>query len=142
MPNRMRVAKVLTQDVLGFQQWNGLLGETVNMPTDAYDAVEGAMEAVVERVAQAVDWERLLEEAAMRHGFIHDDKPVDGMRITPKGVCGECLREALLCDRVGAPAWHEQETTPLVHGNTDWPSIVADNRQWREVAHRHPYSGD
>lgn len=139
MPNRLRVAKVLTQDVLGFQQWNGLLGETVHMPTDAYDAVEQAMEAVVERVAQSVDWPRLLEEAVMRHLLVHPDQEPDERRITSKDVCGECLREALLCDRTGAPAWHEQESTPLRLQKVDWPTVVQDNRKWRDVAHGHPY---
>lgn len=140
MPNRMRVAKTLVEDVLGFQQWDGLLGETVNMPTDAYDAVEEAMEAIVERVAQTVDWPRLLEEAVMRHALLHDDMEPDKGRITTKDVCGDCLREALLQDRVGAPAWHETESTPLRLQKTDWPTVVADNRKWRDVAHRHPYS--
>jgi hypothetical protein len=140
MPNRMRVVRVLTQDVLGAQQWNGLIGETVNMPVDDYEAVEEAMTAVLERVAKAVDWPRLLKEAAWRHGFLHWDKEeAEPNRSEAEGVCGECLREALLAEDRGAPDWDKHPSTPLEHEKTDWPAIVAKELEHRDAAHWHPY---
>ncbi|MFC8570726.1 hypothetical protein ACFUIW_33715 [Streptomyces sp. NPDC057245] len=136
MPNRQAIIGALTQDVLGAQQFNGLRGECVNMPTDDYEAVRDAMEAVVERVARAVNWERLLREASYRHLHLHHERKDDGF-VT--GVCHECLVEALLADDTGAPNWEKHPVSPRRFPNLDWPTVVASNLKHREVAHWHPY---
>jgi hypothetical protein len=140
MPNRMAVVGVLTQDVLGAQVRNGLIGETVNMPTDDYDRVEEAMTAVLERVSKAIDWARLLREASFRHMHLHPDfKEPDRNWNAASGVCGECLREALLADERGAQDWEKHPSTPLAHEKTDWPTVVSEELEHRNAAHWHPY---
>ncbi len=140
MPNRMAVIKVLVQDVLGAQIWNGLRGETVNMPVDDYERVEEAGAAILERVAKAVSWDRLLMEASFRHNALHSDKEQDKhFWNLAKGVCGECLREALLAEDRGAQDWGEHPSTPLTHEKFDWPTAVAEELEHRSVATWHPY---
>lgn len=129
----------LVQDVLGVQTFDGRYGggHTVNMPPESYAAVENAMDAVVERVVQLVDWPRLLEEAGWRHQFVHEDKDVEeNLNTNVRGVCSECLREALLVSDTEAQCW-TQELIPLEHQMTDWPSSVHDNFQHRSASH--PY---
>lgn len=142
MPNRKAVIEVLVQDVLGVQRWNGLRGETVNMPTEDWDRTEEAATAILERIAGAVNWSRLLMEAHWRHTQLHEDREAP-KRWTPTaaGVCGECLREALLSEERGAPDWERHPSRPLVHEKTDWPSVIADTLKHREVAFWHPYKG-
>ncbi|MEY9842498.1 hypothetical protein [Streptacidiphilus sp. EB103A] len=141
MPNRRRVVEVLTQDAVGAQQWNGARGECVTMPTDAYYAVQDAMTAVLERVARAVDWPRLLTEAASRHLVVHPDLEPDDRHWNPAAgaVCGECLCEALLADDRGAPNWRDHPVSPREQPHTDWPRVVADNLHHRAASHYHPY---
>lgn len=140
MPNRLAVIKALTQAVLGAQLWNGLIGETVNMPTEDYERVEGASAAMLETVVRAVNWERLLMEAYWRHMRLHEDKaPEERWQPTTSEVCGECLREALLAEDRGAQDWDKHPSTPLRHEKTDWPTIVAEELEHRSAAHWHPY---
>ena len=140
MPNRQAVVKVLRDDVLGAQQFNGLIGETVNMPMDDFERVEEATTAILERVAAAVSWERLLMEASFRHNSLHPEKAPDNRYWSlAMGVCGECLREALLAEQHGGQRWEETPSTPLTHQKTDWPSIVAEELEHRDAAHWHPY---
>jgi hypothetical protein len=140
VPNRQRVIKVLTQSVLGAQQFNGLIGETVNMPIDDYEAVEDAMAGLLERVVAAVDWPRLLMEASWRHVSLHLDKEeLERYRSEAAGVCGECLAEAMLQDRAGAPDWDNYPTSPREFVNMDWPTVVSTNLKHREAAHWHPF---
>ncbi|WP_333745576.1 hypothetical protein [Streptomyces sp. IBSBF 2950] len=138
MPNRQAVIKVLAQDVLGAQRWNGLKGECVSMPTEKYDEVEAAAEAILERVARAVSWPRLLREAASRHLHVHPDLE-DKEQFLVEGVCGECLVEALLADDRGAPDWDKHPNSPRRRANHDWPTPVAANLKFRKRAHWHPY---
>jgi hypothetical protein len=98
------------------------------------------MTAVLERVAKAVDWDRLLMEAYWRHSDLHEGAaPKDRYQPTTADVCGECLREALLCERRGAPDWEREPNTPLTHQKTDWPTIVAKELEHRDASHWHPY---
>jgi hypothetical protein len=139
MPNSLAIWRVLTQDVLGAQEFNGALGAPESMPADNYDLVEEAAAAILERIAAAVDWERLLEEAYWRHQDLHEDFEPEPRRSTTKDVCGECLREALLTDERYSPNWERHPSTPLTRQKVDWPSIVAANLKYREDARWHPY---
>ncbi|MEU9778048.1 hypothetical protein [Streptomyces sp. NPDC047968] len=140
MPNQLRVTRVLTENVVGPQIWDGRLGECQTMPTDQYDAVEEAMAAVLERVAAAIDWPRLLAEASWRHSTLHE-KTLDNEKRpagqgTPwechaTGVCGECLRHALLTPETGAHNWEKTPDVPLTRTEADWPGVVADSLQYR-----------
>ncbi|MDX3165921.1 hypothetical protein PV516_19225 [Streptomyces scabiei] len=138
MPNRQAVIKVLAQDVVGAQRWNGLKGECVTMPTEAYYEVEDAAEAILERVARAVSWPRLLREASWRHLHLHPDKENDKEGYAT-GVCSECLVEALLADDRGAPDWDKHPESPRRRADFDWPTAVAANTKHRTRAHWHPY---
>ncbi|MFE5847198.1 hypothetical protein ACFQ7N_36825 [Streptomyces niveus] len=140
MPNRLAVITALTQDIVGAQRWDGRKREYVAMPTEDHHAVEDAAAAVLERIARAVDWPRLLRESALRHAFLHPDREVpDREWSSAQGVCGECLAEALLADGSGAPNWHVHPTSPRAHENLDWPVVVSDNLPHRREAHWHPF---
>lgn len=140
MPNRRRVIETLTQDALGAQRFNGLIGECVSMPHADYEAVRDAMTAILERVVRAVDWPRLLREASFRHDTVHPDhEPSAEDWNLATGVCGECLAEALLADDMGAQDWKRTPTIPRGHGSTDWPATVARTFHHRDRAHWHPY---
>jgi hypothetical protein len=140
MPNSEAVRKVLTQDVLGGQIWNGLIGQPVRMPIDDYERVEEAAMAILERVAQAVNWDRLLMEAYWRHQRLHEDKETEERwQPTTSETCGECLREALLADDMGAQDWDRRPSTPMTRQKLDWPTVVAEELEHREVATWHPY---
>jgi hypothetical protein len=138
--NSLAVWRVLKQDVLGNQIRNGLTDTYLRMPDEVDDRMEEAAAAILERVASAVDWERLLEEAYWRHGEAHEEdwKPQD-RRVTTADVCGECLREALLSEQRYSPNWGEHPSTPLTRQKLDWPQVVADVLQYRAVANWHPY---
>jgi len=134
------VIQVLTQDVLGAQRWHGGRGECETMPTADYEAVQDAMTAVLERVVRAVDWPRLLREAAGRHLLLHEDAEPDPREWSPAtGVCGECLAEALLADGIGAPDWVNHPTSPREYESHDWPAAVAEHFHHRQAAHWHPF---
>ncbi|MEU2453846.1 hypothetical protein ABZ605_27685 [Streptomyces sp. NPDC012765] len=146
MPNQLAVVRVLAEDIDGPQ--DGRVGECQTMPTDLYYDVEEAMAAVLERVAAAVDWPRLLAEAAMRHSFIHthtledEDRPAgQGTRweCSARGVCGECLRHALLTDETGAHRWDKAPDVPLTREHLDWAPTVAAALPHR---HTHPSADD
>jgi hypothetical protein len=140
MPNSEAVKKVLTQDILGAQTWNGLIAQTVNMPIDDYERVEEAARAILERVASAVQWDRLLMEAHWRHMDMHPDKEKhDVYQPTAPEVCGECLREALLSEEPYTPDWKRYPSTPLKRQKLDWPTVVAEELEHRSVATWHPY---
>ncbi|WP_327594669.1 hypothetical protein [Streptomyces chartreusis] len=140
MPNRRAVIGSLTQDVLGAQVFNGLIGECKSMPDARYRQVQDAMAAVLERFARAIDWPRLLREASSRHIRLHPDKKLDPRDWSAaENVCGECLEEALLADDIGAPDWERHPTAPREHANTDWPTAVHANLRYRKRAHWHPY---
>jgi hypothetical protein len=140
MPNRERVIGALTECVLGAQRFNGLIGECVSMPNEEYEATKDAMTAVLERTVRAVDWSRLLREAAYRHDTVHPDHEPDARDWSPAtGVCGECLAEALLAADTGAQNWERTPSTPRERDATDWPATVARNFHHREAAHWHPY---
>ncbi|MGW1496127.1 hypothetical protein [Streptomyces sp. NPDC002402] len=142
MPNQLAVVRVLTENVVGPQIWNGLVGECRTMPTTTYDEVEEAMAAVLERVAAAVNWPRLLAEASWRHSTLHEktledeDRPAgDG---TPwechaRGVCGECLRHALLSPETGAHRWQDHPDVPLTRQGLDWAKTVTDTIGYRRT---------
>ncbi|MEU3042244.1 hypothetical protein ACFWC2_14475 [Streptomyces diastaticus] len=140
MPNRRRVVETLTQDVVGAQVFNGLIGECVSMPHADYEAVQDATAAILERVVRAVDWPRLLREASFRHDIVHPDQEPSAEDWSPAtGVCGECLAEAMLADDLGAQDWERKPTIPREHSSTDWPATVARTFDHREGAGWHPY---
>ena len=140
MPNRRRVIQTLTQDVLGAQRFNGLIGECVSIPNDDYEAVKAAMAAVLERTVKVVDWPRLLREASFRHDTVHPDLKPDGRDWSlASGVCGECLAEAMLADDMGAQDWDRTPTAPREQEDTDWPALVVKHFPHRETALWHPF---
>ncbi|MER7688298.1 hypothetical protein [Streptomyces sp. NPDC097610] len=142
MPNREAVVRVLTQDVLGNQRRNGRTRQYESMPTSAYHDMLDAAAAIVERAARAVDWPRLLFEAASRHALLHPDRPAQDDRQYPSPVadlCGDCLREAFLADDTGAQDWTARPASPREHSGTDWPAIVAAVFPHRAAASWHPF---
>ncbi|MER5356484.1 hypothetical protein ABT093_39965 [Kitasatospora sp. NPDC002551] len=142
MPNRLAVIKTLRQDVLGNHRWDERTRSYTTMPTEDVWAVEDAMAAILERVARAVDWPRLVLEATQRHAVLHPQRPATFRDWTPEiGLCRECLIEALLSDETGAANWISHPTTPKEHDHTDWPNIVATHLPHRAAASWHPYEG-
>ncbi|MCG7523966.1 hypothetical protein MHW47_05860 [Streptomyces sp. OfavH-34-F] len=140
MPNRLAVIKTLQQDVLGNHRWDDRTRSYTTVPAEAVWAVEDAMAAILERVARAVDWPRLLLEATQRHEVLHPETPDSPRDWTPElGLCRECLVEALLSDQIGATNWITHPATPKEHDRTDWPSIVAAHLPHRASAAWHPY---
>ena len=141
MPNFMAVVKMLAQVVVGRHVRNGARGECQTMPTGQYDATEEAMAAVLERVVVAVDWPRLLMEASWRHAEVHPDrKEQDRYWSETAGVCGECLAEAMLATRTGAPDWTDHPTAELTRQDVDWPVVVAASLPHRRDPVRHAYT--
>lgn len=137
----MAVVKTLTQDVVGQHVWNGARGECQTMPTEQYEAAEEAMAAVLERVVVAVDWPRLLMEASWRHMQLHPDrKETERYWSEAEGVCGECLAEALLAARTGAPDWDRHPSAALTRQSVDWPQTVADSLPHRRHPIQHAYT--
>ncbi|MFJ8752052.1 hypothetical protein ACIREO_22380 [Streptomyces sp. NPDC102441] len=134
--------RVLTQDILGNQRWNGRTRQYESMPTSTFhDMLDGAA-AIVERAAGAVNWPRLLFEAASRHMLLHPDRLVEDDRQHPSPVadlCGECFREAILADDTGAQDWTARPASPREHRGTDWPAIVAAVLPHRAAAHWHSF---
>lgn len=137
MPNRERVALVLTEAVLGTQIWGAAGCRT--MPDEAHYAVHVAADALVELVGRAIHWPRLLVEAEYRHAQLHDGrKPEAGTVYEPLGreVCGECLHQALLChdDLPGGHDWAKQPVIPARRGGVDWAAVFAENIGCRREA--------
>jgi hypothetical protein len=140
MPNRLAVIRTLLQDVLGNHRWDERTRTHPTVPDEAVWAVEDAMAAILERVARAVDWPRLILEAIQRHEVVHPDAAASPRDWTPElGLCRECLVEALLSDQTGATNWITHPATPTTHDPTDWPSIVAAHLPHRAAAAWHPY---
>lgn len=110
------------------------------MPTDTYEDVQDAMAAIVERIAVA-DWRRLLVEATWRHMTLHPDHEEKLDRYVSEGenVCGECLAEALLQQRTGAPDWVREPFAEIQHQDVDWAAAVADALQHRRGTISHQY---
>ncbi|OEV09329.1 hypothetical protein AN218_23160 [Streptomyces nanshensis] len=131
----------LTQQVVGSQRFNGLRGECVSMPPADLHAVQDACAAILENVARAVNWARLLQEASGRHQLLHPDRQEDGPRWSPvDDVCGECLEEALLAEGFGSPDWGKAPSSPREFGEIDWPTVVAKQLPHRGAAHWHPFA--
>ncbi|MFE9424164.1 hypothetical protein ACFYNO_14495 [Kitasatospora sp. NPDC006697] len=140
MPNRLAVIKALRQDVLGNHRWDERTRRYATMPAEDVWAVEDAMAAILERVARAVDWPRLILEATQRHAVLHPQTPATFRDWTPEiGLCRECLVEALLSDETGATNWITHPITPKEHDQTDWPTLVAAHLPHRAAASWHPY---
>lgn len=139
MPNSLAVWRVLTQDVLGAQTRNGITDTYMHMSNEDHDLVEEACAAILERVAAAVDWERLLEEAYWRHQTLHEDFEPKQHRYTTRDVCGGCLKEALLSEQRYSPDWERYPSRAPSRQNLDWPRIVANNLKHRSNAYWHPY---
>lgn len=95
LPNELAVVRVLTEDVAGAQKWNPLRRKYEGVPTAEYEQVEEAMAAVLERVALAVDWNRLLAEASWRHGLVHD--VADEETAHKKNLRWKCPASPLVC---------------------------------------------
>ncbi|MFE1206374.1 hypothetical protein ACFW5V_32325 [Streptomyces sp. NPDC058762] len=140
MPNQLAVIRSLRQDVIG-PQHHYMFGEIATMPAEAYDAVTDAMAAILERVAVAVDWRRLLVEASWRHMTLHPERKETMLQYQSEaaGVCGECLAEALLQENTGAPDWEREPNAEMRHQAVDWAAVVYDTLQHRRGAIRHKY---
>lgn len=136
----LAVVKDLTQDVVGTHVWNGAIAECQTMPTDQYDATEDAAAAILERVAVAVEWDRLLMWAAWRHMELHPDRKETGDYWSEAtNVCGECLREALLSQALGAPDWKQQPSAELTRAGVDWAAVIAESYKHRRGEIRRTY---
>lgn len=129
MPNSERVALVVTEAVVGPQVWQ--YGACDTMPDEEYERTKLAAVGVLELVARAIDWPRLLADAEQRHRVLHRDTcpedPRAYLQPMTRDVCGECLREALLAH--GYPG-HSQDwkTSPTVERRAaylDWPAVFA-----------------
>ncbi|MFE6185417.1 hypothetical protein ACFQ6U_13430 [Streptomyces sp. NPDC056465] len=140
MPNHLAVVRSLRQDVIG-PGHHYSYGEVATMPVEPYEAVTDAMAAILERVAVAVDWRRLLVEASWRHMSLHPDRREELTRYQSeaKHVCGECLAEALLQESTGAPDWEREPNAELRHQAVDWAAIVAEALQHRRGIVEHQY---
>lgn len=142
MPNFKAVIDALTQDVVGpGHHFNGARGEVATMPTEQFEAVQDAAAAILERIAVAVDWRRLLVEASWRHMALHPDRKeeLDRYWTEAENVCGECLAEALLQQRMGAPDWERDPTAEMRHQDVDWAAVVAESLPYRRGVLRHAY---
>ena len=140
MPNELRVREVLTEAIVGGQTFHGLHG-CVSMPDALYRSVkDDATRAILHMVAAAIDWPRLLQGAAMRHGVVHPDKPGDPNRpsLADELVCGSCIRHSLLSETGNEGSSHEWARKPDVdldgHVGVDWPVIVAQAVRHRRLA--------
>jgi hypothetical protein len=141
MPNQLAVVRSLRQDVIG-PAHHYSFGEIATMPVDPYEAVTDAMAAILERVAVAVDWRRLLVEATWRHLDLHPDRKekLDKYRSEAEDVvCGECLAEALLQENVGAPDWEREPNAEMRHQAVDWAAVVAETLPHRRGVIGHEY---
>ncbi|MFF1600724.1 hypothetical protein ACFVYV_25000 [Streptomyces mirabilis] len=140
MPNQLAVVRSLRQDVIG-PHHNYSFGEIATMPVEPYEAVTDAMAAILERIAVAVDWQRLLVEASWRHMELHPDREekLDKYKSEAANVCGECLAEALLQENVGAPDWKREPDAEMRHQAVDWPAAVAEALQHRRGTLEHKY---
>jgi hypothetical protein len=141
MPNRKAVVESLRQDVIG-PQHHYSFGEIATMPVEAYDAVTDAMAAILERVAVAVDWRRLLVEATWRHMRLHPDRKETLLKYQSEAdgvVCGECLAEALLTEDRYAPDWEQNPDAEMRCQAVDWPAVVAEVLQHRRGTLEHKY---
>lgn len=140
MPNQLAVVRSLRQDVIGLHHHYSH-GEIATMPAAPYDAVTDAMAAILERVAVAVDWPRLLVEASWRHMRLHPDREETRLRYQSEAenVCGECLAEALLQENTGAPDWEREPSAEIRHQGVDWAAAVAQVLQYRRGPVKHEY---
>ncbi|MEU5748282.1 hypothetical protein ABZ804_22420 [Streptomyces sp. NPDC047726] len=140
MPNQLAVVRSLRQDVIG-PNHHYSYGEIATMPVEPYEAVTDAMAAILERIAVAVDWPRLLVEASWRHMRLHPDRTEERLRYQSEArhVCGECLAEALLQENTGAPDWERQPYAELRHQAVDWAAIVAEVLPHRQGTIEHQY---
>ncbi|MEU9755718.1 ClpX C4-type zinc finger protein [Streptomyces althioticus] len=136
MPNSLAAEEVLTQQVVGVQQFDGARGRCVSMPDDLYTDVRAAARAILHTTAAAIDWPRLLQGAAMRHDVLHPDQEQHPDRpALSEGVCGSCLKHALLSEtgNEGSPYhWQQTPDSPTDgHEGVDWPAVVAQGVRHR-----------
>lgn len=139
MPNSERVALVLTEAVVGPQVWQHEACDT--MPDDEYERTKLAAVGVLELVARAVDWPRLLAEAEWRHNKLHYGTCPEirgGWQPSTSDVCAECLREALLVH--GGPGhtqnWVDQPEVARRAFAVDWPAVFAETIKFRRRSFR------
>lgn len=108
MPERERAALFVTHQFIGTQVWDGLTGECITMPTEAYDRTKTAADLLFERLVDHLDWSRVMLAAAGRHIALinagtHPGNGTGSSRSyttvgADLGVCGQCVQEALLDD--------------------------------------------
>lgn len=130
MPVRRRVVTYLAEQVVGVHVWNQAVGECATMPTSAYDTNRDAVDVLFERLVCAVDWNRLMLEATARHLSSHPDMPAD-KRLD--GLCGRCVREALLAgDRLhNWPADGVPPDAVRCDDGRDWAAALAVGLKYR-----------
>jgi hypothetical protein len=132
MPVRDRIATMLTEDVVGVQWWNNAAGRRcVTMPTQSYDSLHEAVDTLYERIVDAIDWNRVLLEAASRHFDLvrlgtHGKAGRDLSDLFEETLCPDCLREALLADET-IPR-HAPEPAPRRAVSVDWATAVTEAR--------------
>lgn len=92
MPVRDKAVVRVAQQLTGIQDWDGRTGECKSMPTEDFYGVVEMVDSLFVRIAEMVDWNRVLLEAQGRHLTLEHDEN-RGYDDTP---CGECVFEALL----------------------------------------------
>lgn len=139
MPNSERVALVLTEAVVGPQVWQHGICDT--MPDAEWERTKLAAVAVLELVARAIDWPRLLADAEWRHHKLHrGTTPKDYGSYQPitRDVCGECLHEALLAHGFPGHAqdWAKEPKVTRRAELVDWPQVFAETVRYRRPEYR------
>ncbi|MFJ4680507.1 hypothetical protein [Kitasatospora sp. NPDC088783] len=120
---------------MGSHQWNYRTRSYDTIPAEVLDSVEDAATAILHRVADAVDWPRLLREAMYRHSVVHPRQSEDG---GSDNVCGECLKEALLSDETGGQSWRTNAAA-RPDKDIDWPGAVHAAFPYRAASTSHPW---
>lgn len=68
------------------------------------------------QLVEYIDWNRLLIQASRRHAIVHSEKHFKNHGFGPiAGVCGECLREALLDPENHGQDWRHETKASRVH---------------------------
>lgn len=134
MPNSERVALTLTEAVVGPQVWQ--YGVCDTMPDAEYERTKLAAVGVLELVARALDWPRLLAEAEWRHNKLHYGSCPEirgGWQPSTRDVCAECLREALLVHGGTGHTqnWNGEPKVQRRAGHLDWPAVFAETIRYR-----------
>lgn len=114
MPVRKKAIANLAAGLIGDQWYR--YGICESMPHKDNRAVIELIEAIYVRLAEYIDWNRVVLEASSRHMALdHDAAENDGISLGVEDICGECVCEALLALDFGGTAfskWKEEPKSP------------------------------